>query len=777
MTDLTEQPLRIHWASALGPLLHAVTASRAQHSGNWQEAQTHFGAALTHLPNDPGLLRLRAQLAVQQGDHAGAADYLKRAAALAPANETIACDLAQALLATGDLPQALRAAQHAVTLQPTWAPAQWMLASIQCARCDWNAAEQAALAALKAAPEWDAVLLLLAQAQHEQQRPEDAKATLRALLSTKPLHAQANNDLGWLLYRQGEWVEARRLLESAAALVDADPLAASREWDSVVLQNLGRILLDGGELAAAMQRLEQAIERSPNSPRACLFIGMAWQELGEPDEALQWYERSLQLHPDPEEAHEQWERLASLAIKSEQFDKALELLSKVLSRHPHRVQALALRASAHLQQGDLTSALDDLRTAIAKAPTWANLHASLGQALANAGDTADAKASFQAALGHNSDCIPALVGLLNMAKTRADAPLKHQALELLRTQALSAPRRASLHFGLATYYDATKAWSKAASHMALANRLRKAAKAERNEAYDPKAYEAYVDELIALFTPEFFARMAEHGDSSARPVFIVGMPRSGTTLCEQIIASHPQAHGAGERNFANKGLQGLANAHGLAQASALQALATATPAQVQAVARWHLQQLDRLDDKALRVVDKMPDNFSLLGWLAILFPNARFVHCQRDLRDVALSCWLTDFSRIVWANDMDHLVHRIRQYRRLMAHWQKVLPVPLHTQRYERLVADQRHESQRLLEAVGLPWDERCMKFFETRRVVRTASVNQVRQPMYQRAVARWQRYESMLAPVCAELADDPAHVRPPDAQHVMLAATRTITR
>ncbi|QIL82739.1 hypothetical protein G7047_24470 [Diaphorobacter sp. HDW4A] len=421
----------------------------------------------------------------------------------------------------------------------------------------------------------------------------------------------------------------------------------------------------------------------------------------------------------------------------------------------------------------MADALADYRAAIALAPGWAHLHAALGQALANAGDTADAKASFEAALACNPECIPALTGLLTMAKTRAQSPLKHQALELLRTQTLSAPRRASLHFGLATYYDATKAWHKAAMHMVTANALRKSAKAERNDRYDPEGYERFVDEIIRVFTPEFFARMAQHGHASARPVFIVGMPRSGTTLAEQIIASHPDAHGAGERSFANQGLSRLARMQGVAPGAQWAALAQSNPSHTQSVAEWHLQQLAQLDGEALRVADKMPDNFSLLGWLAILFPKAHFIHCRRDLRDVALSCWITDFGRIVWANDMDHLVHRIQQYRRLMAHWQKVLPVPLHELRYERMVADQRHESERLLQAVDLPWDERCMSFFETRRLVRTASVNQVRQPMYQRAVARWQRYESMLAPVCDALADDPAHALPSTAQAVVLTALR----
>ena len=758
MNGFSVQQVPISITQVMGPLLHVVTGARAHHDGQWQTAAAHYDAALAQLPDDVGLLQMRSRLAAEQGHHAQASAWLTHAAALAPCNAGIALELAQTLLATQEFPAALHAARRAAALEPESAAPPMMLARTHSALGEWAPAESAAQTALRLAPDWDVALLTLAHAQYEQYQWAEAEASLRSLLAAHPSHARAHHSLGWLLYRQGRLAEALALTKQAAAHVSPDPQSANREWDSLVLQNHGRILLECGELPAAMHCLQQALERSPDSPRVCLYVGIAWQELGEPEEALQWYTRSLQLSDSPQHANEPRERMASLAIKAEQFDVAHSLLAEVLQSAPERAQALSLRASLHLQQGDLASALADHRAAMAIAPGWTHLHAALGQTLANAGDTAEAKASFQAALKLDARCIPALAGLLNMAKTRADAPLKHQALELLRTQLLSEPRRASLHFGLAKYYDATKAWGKAQSHMVQANQLRKSAKAERNEAYDPRKYEAHVDALIALFTPEFFARMAHHGDPSARPVFIVGMPRSGTTLGEQIISSHPSAFGAGERSFASTGLQRLARAHGVESMNPLQALSQATPADIRSVAQWHLEQLAQLDDKAIRIVDKMPDNFSLLGWLAILFPNAHFVHCERDLRDVALSCWLTDFSRIVWANDMEHLVHRIRQYRRLMAHWHKVLPVPLYALRYERLVADQRNESQRLLQAVGLPWDERCINFFETKRLVRTASVNQVRQPMYQQAVARWQRYESMLTPVCAELADDPAY-------------------
>ncbi|QIL82738.1 tetratricopeptide repeat protein [Diaphorobacter sp. HDW4A] len=329
----------------MGPLLHGMEAARALHDGQWEQAHTHLERALHALPDDLGLLQMRSQLAMQQGEPAVAVSLLQRAVALAPGDDPLACRLAHALLVSGDAEQACRAAQHAVMLDPRNATAQLLLAEGRSILRDWPAVELAASAALACDSASDSALMWLAQAQREQSRTADAEVTLRRLLQQAPTHMQALSDLGWLLYRAGRLTEARPLCEQAASLVNVDPQAASRQADSITLQNWGRVLLDCGEMDAAMQALELALERVPDSYRANLFVGIAWQELGEPDEASQWYERSLQLDA---EAIEPLERLASMALKAEQFTAAHELLATVLARSPQRVQALGHRASVHL---------------------------------------------------------------------------------------------------------------------------------------------------------------------------------------------------------------------------------------------------------------------------------------------------------------------------------------------------------------------------------------------------------------------------------------------
>ena len=174
------------------------------------------------------------------------------------------------------------------------------------------------------------------------------------------------------------------------------------------------------------------------------------------------------------------------------------------------------------------------------------------------------------------------------------------------------------------------------------------------------------------------------------------------------------------------------------------------------LAAEHLAQLNALGlGRHDRIVNKLPDNYLYLGLLVAMFPNAAFIHCRRDLRDIAVSCWMNDFRSIRWANDLDHIASRFRQYRRLAAHWDRVLPAPILCIDYEETVADLEGIARRLLDACGLEWDPACLDFHRTRRIVRTASLTQVRQPIYTRSVARWKHYEKELADLFAAITSE----------------------
>ena len=242
-----------------------------------------------------------------------------------------------------------------------------------------------------------------------------------------------------------------------------------------------------------------------------------------------------------------------------------------------------------------------------------------------------------------------------------------------------------------------------------------------------------------MFDADFLATRQGFGDDSEVPVFIVGMPRSGTTLVEQIAASHPAVFGAGERDD----IGALAGAQFPGGTADLDAVAAGT------LARTHLERMRDLAGEALRITDKTPVNFLYLGLIALLFPRARIVHCRREARDVCLSCYFQNFvAGLPWATDLADLGRYHRAYRRIMDHWHQVLPLTILDVDYQDLVAAPEEGSRRIVDFLGLPWDDACLDFHRSRRTVRSAANWQVRRPIYATSVGRWKAYEPWLGPL-----------------------------
>jgi hypothetical protein len=285
----------------------------------------------------------------------------------------------------------------------------------------------------------------------------------------------------------------------------------------------------------------------------------------------------------------------------------------------------------------------------------------------------------------------------------------------------------------------------AARWMRDANALTAGTRRGQND-FVPADHERFVDDLLKHFKADFFARAAGAGSASRRPVFVFGLPRSGTTLVEQILASHPRVHGAGELRLGRQSFEAIPSLLGR-DSLPMDCITDLDAETISRLAELHLERLKAFaPESAERVVDKMPDNYMYVGLLAALFPRAVFIHCHRDLRDVALSCWMTDFRSMSWPSQTEHIAARFRQYRRLMDHWLAVLPVAMSEVDYEETVSDLEGVARRLVEACGLEWDARCLDFHQNKRPVRTASLVQIRRPVYNSSVGRWKNYESELA-------------------------------
>jgi hypothetical protein len=269
-----------------------------------------------------------------------------------------------------------------------------------------------------------------------------------------------------------------------------------------------------------------------------------------------------------------------------------------------------------------------------------------------------------------------------------------------------------------------------------------------------EAERANTQRIIRAFPAELFAKRKQTGDPSNVPVFVFGMPRSGTTLVEQILDSHPRIHGAGEIN--DLWLIVSRIGYWLTPGSSLpEAVGEVDPDAWLTLGKRYVENIRAYGQSAERIVDKLPFNYTLAGIIKLMLPNAHFVHCVRDPRDTCVSCYLTSFGGDRgFTSDLSELGETYRLYRQLMNHWKKVLPGGLHEVSYERLVSNQEAETRRLLECIEMEWSDDCMNFHRNPRLVTTASMTQVRQPAYKTSIGRWKRYENHLGPLMEGLGD-----------------------
>jgi tetratricopeptide (TPR) repeat protein len=566
------------------------------------------------------------------------------------------------------------------------------------------------------------------------------------------------------LHQQGRLAEAESLYQ---ALLDAD----RDHFD--VLHALGILRCQQRRYEEARGLFLHALRQKPGSPEAHYNLATALEGLKHPEEAVLHYREALALRPDFYPAHN---NLANVLKALDQREEAIVHYRRALAIRPdfaiahnnlaNTLQALGRRdeAETHYRRAigfkpDYAEAHNNLanvlrvlgrgeeavqcyRRALAFEPRYLEAHNNLGNALKELGQFEEAAASFKKALELDPKCVAAYHDLALATKVKADDPWL-AAMEKLASDSdgLKPRDRAGLHFALAKTSEDLERHDEAFRHMLAANALK------RHEiAYDEARTFARFARIQELVTAELLRQKAGSGDPSRAPIFILGMPRSGTTLVEQILASHPDVFGAGEIDDLTLLAEAMPYPEELPEASAeqLRALGASYVAGVRARA-----------GAALWITDKMPSNFYYVGLIRLALPNARIIHTRRDPVDTCLSCFSKLFVGVAqpFSYDLRELGRYWRQYDALMAHWRQVLPEGAMLEiQYEELVADLETHARRLVAYCGLDWNDACLAFHETRRAVRTASAAQVRRPVYKSAVGRWRIYEEQLAPLIEEL-------------------------
>ena len=510
-----------------------------------------------------------------------------------------------------------------------------------------------------------------------------------------PDQPDALNMLGVIALRRQKY---RKVIEYLSKAIVIRPQEAIYHYNLAVAQ------LNVRQLTAAVRSLEEALRLEPGLAQAYSNLCYALNQLHEIDGAVAAGQNAVRLEPDDAKAH------TNLAI--------------------------SLDAS-----GSLDDALRHYQIAAELAPSNHIIRKNLGMAYMELGDKVAAERCFRAALEVNpgyGEAYRYLTALRKFSKQDdSDVVLMQQ---ILNKPGLADDDCTELNFALGKVYDDCGFYEEAFEYYATGNRLE-----NRRYTFNLQDFSLWIDQLQGVFSRDFMLKRENIGSQDELPVFIVGLPRSGTTLVEQILASHSDIFGAGELLWFSKlerGLKGFLGSD-LDYPLCLQKLSEVG---ARVLINKYLTLLRGQAPDAMRVVDKMPDNFMRLGLIHLLFPKARIVHCCRDPRDTALSIYTNLFKdNIHWSYDLYKIGGYTALYQQVMQHWRDIIPDSIHEIRYEALVRNPEEVARNLLDYIGLPWDPACLAFYKTDRRVRTTSHDQVRQPIYTRSIGRWKRYEKFL--------------------------------
>jgi len=533
---------------------------------------------------------------------------------------------------------------------------------------------------------------------HQAGRLEEAEAGYRKVLSVNPRDADANHFLGLIAHQFEHFPAAAELI---AIAIKEKPGVAAYHY------NLG----------LALQRQE------------------LWEEAGAA------FTQALNIEPKHGEA---LSNLGQALHKMDKLDDAISRFHQALAVKPDDVIALNNLGLCLQDKRKLDDAAVTFRKAIAIDPDFHEGHNNLGNVLEEQGHMEEAHASFRRAIKVKPDFVEAYRHLVTSQKnTQHNQEMKEMEVLLDRPD-LRDLEKMQLNFGLAKAYEDLKSYEKSFSHVLQGNRLKR-----QSFDYSTSQDEAIFNRLKNTFDRSFFEAREDWGVQDETPLFIIGMPRSGTSLVEQILASHPLIVGAGEL----MDLSTVCHRYDEGNKVFPETIVDLGVKDFSSMGDDYGQRLRAHSSSARYITDKLPGNFLLIGMIKTILPNARIIHCRRNPLDTCLSVFKNYFlGEHPYAYDMSELGAYYKLYQDLMAHWRGVLPGVVYDIDYEDLVSEPESQIRRLLDACGLPFDEACLSFYNTERAVRTVSVVQVRQPMYKDSLQAWKRYENQLQPLIAAL-------------------------
>lgn len=778
-------------------LLHQQADSLLD-QGNLAEARKIYEKICVINENDSDAWLMKGAIDGENGKVYDAISHVRKAIAIAPSYAGAYHTLAHLLLSQGQAVEARDSLLKVVELDPEYTEAWVTLAGVQGQLQDYSAAEASSRQALRQNSAVVDAHMTLGNALSSQGKNAEAVAAFQTVTRLQPYHQAAWSRMGIIQVQLNDPDAAETSLKKALDLKPDDLPAqiysalniAVRGETEQGIERLQKIIQDNPNneqawtaLNSCMQNhqsesrigfAEKMTRMHPGSEQAWLGLGYACERNDRLEYALESYQKAIDLVPV---LHDAWSRKGIVYARLERFEEAQRSFAEALSLGSEAAASYCGYGSMLRRKGWFEEAGRQLRLAIENEPGWVPAYIELSRVLLDQGvfdetvevlkqavsldpgnqGAATGLADAYERMGMAQEALDVLRPFLDRddiesqtvcvyAKLSGTIGKRDHALEKINRMLdgdhkLTAPQQGDLNFRAAEIYRSQKNYDKAMAYYHSGN-------ACKPVIYDRNRHHRFVSDAIALFNRQTLKALPQAKVFSECPVFIVGMPRSGTTLVEQILSCHDQVFGAGElmdigNTASNFGFRRDMPVPPLEHFESL-------PREFyDKEANDYLSRIASLSSNEARVIDKMPGNFFYLGLIQLIFPGARIIHVQRDARDTCLSCYFTDFNGIhEYAYSLENLGHYYNEYQRLMQHWRDSLTIPFMDVRYEELVADVEGVSRRLVDFCGLDWDPKVLDFYKSERMINTASYQQVKKPIYTSSIARWKYYEAHLEPL-----------------------------
>lgn len=632
--------------------------------------------------------------------------------------------------------------------------------------------------ALAEHPDDTGLLVLLGAALNRQTDYVSAEAELRRALSFAPDVPKAHRELANALLGQGRNDEAVLSLRQVTVLTPEDAVA---HFDlSILLSKLGREedaaqsleaslrlqpdrkdILQGlehhreGRLKQAEQIYREVLERNRDNVTAMRLLGGVAIEAGRLRLAIRLLKNATKMAPDFFGA---WTDLARALMENEQFDECHDAIEQAIRLESELPYPRMLMGNLLTKAGRYEAAADAFNVALQKQPDHGGSLAGLGHALKTIGRQQEAIDRYRECITKYPGFGEAYWSLANLKTFRFSDDEVAAMERYVDDEELLDETRVNLNFALGKAHEDSGNYEDAFARYERGNRLRR-----QHESYDPVQTELIHDRIIETFSAEFIARNEGAGDPDPAPIFIVGLPRSGSTLIEQILASHGQVDGTHELPDLARVIRTI-NEQRLGGNAYPEALQEYGASELQQLGQQYLASTRRHRGENPFFTDKMPNNFSSVGLLQLILPNARIINARRHPLDSCMGSFKQLFYKgQAFTYDLVELGEYYLEYQRVMDHWQTVLPGKVLDVHYEQMVLDQEKQTRRLIDHCKLPWQDGCLRFYETERAVNTASSEQVRQPIYSKSIDSWRRFERQLEPLIEVL--EPLLSKLPESQ------------